>query len=206
MSIWVKNLETKKEIRRISLEKRKGLPGRIRREYSHMITERVLCHPFFQCADMIFCYVAFREEVDTEEIIHTALEMGKTVAVPKVCGENQMEFYKIRSLKELMPGYQGIMEPQMWDQEHGKINEITPYLVNAGGKTGKKAVMLLPGAAFDKAGNRIGYGGGFYDAYLQKYPCFYKIGLAFSVQCVEEIPAKSHDVRVDLIMTELGEF
>lgn len=206
MSIWVKNLETKKEIRRNSLEKRKGLPGGIRQKYSHMITERVLCHPFFQCADMIFCYVAFREEVDTEELIHTALKMGKTVAVPKVHGENQMNFYKIHSLTELMPGYQGIMEPKTENPEQWKINEIKPGLADAGAKTGKRAVMLLPGAAFDKAGNRIGYGGGFYDTYLQKYPCFYKIGLAFSVQCVKEIPAENHDIRVDLIMTELGEF
>lgn len=188
---------TKKEIRKASLEKRKKLPADIRREYSHIITERVLCHPFFQCADMIFAYMSFREEVDTEEILHAALKMGKTVAVPKVHGENRMEFYKICSMSDLTSGYQGIMEP--------KTKNLKPVRIS-GGKSDLRVMMLLPGAAFDEMRNRIGYGGGFYDTYLQKYPCFYKIGLAFSVQCVKKIPAEDHDIRVDLVMTELGEF
>ncbi|WP_251387006.1 5-formyltetrahydrofolate cyclo-ligase [Mediterraneibacter agrestimuris] len=196
-------METKREIRKNALERRKALPLDIRREYSHIITERVLCHPFFQCADIVFCYVTFREEVDTKDIIHSALKMGKTVAIPKVLGENHMEFYKISSMNDLTPGYQGILEP---NTEHlqDRIIPISPEEVDTGRNMEKLPVILLPGSAFDKAGRRIGYGGGFYDTYLYTYPRFRKIGLAFSTQCVDEIPVEEHDVGVDVVVTEQG--
>ena len=202
-------MEIKKEIRKTFLEKRKQIPAEIRREYSRVINERVLRHPFFQCADTILCYMAFREEVTTEMVIEHALKQGKTVGIPKVLGKARMEFYKIHEMVELNPGYQGILEPGSENLKRisfdkssdpkGRVRKVSVY-------TEKLPLMILPGAAFDKAGNRIGYGGGFYDAYLQKYPDFHKIGLAFSTQCVERIPAERHDVSVDVIMTELGDY
>ena len=60
------------------------------------------------------------------------------------------------------------------------------------------------GAAFDKCGNRIGYGKGYYDTYLKKHPEYRRIGLAFSTQCVKTIPAESHDVPVEFVVTERG--
>lgn len=185
-------METKEEIRRSSLKKRRELSPAVRKEYSRIITERVLCHPFFQCADEVFCYVPFREEVDTTEILKAAWNSGKQVAVPRVLGEHRMEFYQIRSMEELETGYQGILEPK-------KACRLTDAAQTV------RAVMLLPGAAFDRRGNRIGYGKGFYDRYLQKNPEFYKIGLAFSNQCVEIIPAEKRDVCMDVVITEQEE-
>lgn len=194
MSIWVKNMATKQEIRKHSLKKRKELLPAVRKEYSRMITGRVLCHPFFQCADMVFCYVAFREEVDTAEILNAAWKTGKKVAVPRVLGEHRMEFCQIASIKDLEPGYQGILEPRK--------NHFRP--VSA--VQGMRAVMILPGAAFDRKGNRIGYGKGFYDRYLQQNPDFYKIGLAFSSQCADRIPAENQDICMDVVITEQEEY
>lgn len=189
-------METKKEIRKRSLEKRKALPPDIRRKYSRVITERVLCHPFFQCADTVLIYASFREEVDTTELIHAAFAQGKIVAVPRVQSDNRMEFYEIHSADELTPGYQGIPEPE------GDASRLVRVMDE---QAGKHALMILPGAAFDRKGSRIGYGKGFYDAYLNRYPCFYKIGLAFSDQCVAEIITEAHDVCVDAVLTERGE-
>ncbi len=183
----------KREIRNKALEKRSDLSQELRENYSRRITEQVLAHPMFQSADCIFVYVSFREEVDTSMLLNAAWKTGKTVAVPRVLDKHSMEFYRISSREDLVHGYQGISEPK-----NGMKKAEIPCK--------KQAVMLLPGAAFDRKGNRIGYGKGFYDRYLQENPCFYKIGLAFSVQCTEEIPAEKTDVCVDMVITEQGEY
>ena len=194
LSIWEKNLETKKEIRTNGLQKRMRLSSAVRTEYSLDIAEQVLKHPFFQCADTIYCYVPFREEVDTTLCIQTAWKQGKRVVVPRVCGTNQMEFYEIESMKELFPGYQGILEPAA---NRDRLFEASSCV---------HALMLVPGVVFDRNGNRIGYGKGFYDYYLKTYPYISKMGLAFSCQCIEEIPAEPQDICMDVVLTENGDF
>lgn len=194
LSIWEKNLETKKEIRTNGLQKRMRLSSAVRTEYSLDIAEQVLKHPFFQCADTIYCYVPFREEVDTTICIQTAWKQGKRVVVPRVCGTNQMEFYEIESMKELFPGYQGILEPAV---NRDRLFEASSCV---------HALMLVPGVVFDRNGNRIGYGKGFYDHYLKTYPYISKMGLAFSCQCIEEIPAEPQDICMDVVLTESGDF
>lgn len=62
----------------------------------------------------------------------------------------------------------------------------------------------MPGAAFDRSGTRLGYGAGFYDAYLSKYPDCRKLALAYSVQIEERIPPEPHDIPVEMIITEKG--
>lgn len=156
----------------------------------------MLDHPFFQCTELLFSFVSFRDEVETGQLLMRALELGKTVAVPRVVGENQMEFHRIGTLSDLSPGFRGIPEP-----DSDPTTLVHPPEFSPGA-----ALMLLPGAAFDPAGNRIGYGKGFYDSYLHRYPYFYKLGLAFSVQLTDEIPADPYDVKVDEILTESDVF
>lgn len=189
-------METKKEIRQAALQRRSGLTLQERQNYSHRITERVLSHPFFQCAELVCCYLSFRDEVDTTELVQTAWSLGKTVAVPRVFAKNRMEFYKITCWEEIGLGYQGIPEPEV--QELRRV-DLDP-------EEQRRALMLLPGVVFDRDGNRIGYGKGFYDRYLQRYPHFQKVGLAFSVQCREKILSEAQDVCVDAILTERGDY
>ena len=68
-------------------------------------------------------------------------------------------------------------------------------------KCGSKLLVIVPGVVFDRAGNRIGYGGGYYDSYLKQADCI-KVGVAFDFQCVEQIVPEVHDVPVDYIITE----
>ena len=161
----------------------------MRREYSRKIAEQVISHPLFLWAEEIYCYVSHGTEVLTNEIFSAAWRCGKKTAVPKVQGAHDMGFYFIRSMKELAPGCWNILEPV------GKPETLAE---------GKKVLVILPGAAFDKYGNRIGYGKGYYDTYLKKHPEYRRIGLAFSTQCVKTIPAESHDVPVEFVVTERG--
>ena len=102
-----------------------------------------------------------------------------------------MEFYPVSSMNSLSEGAFGILEPSAKD-------------VSASENAAGKSLMLLPGVAFDKAGNRIGYGRGYYDRYLAGCPGISKIALAFEFQITDRIPAEHTDIKADLIITEKG--
>lgn len=187
----MRNLEIKKDIRARIRKRRMVLLPEQRQAYSKRIVDQVVCHPLFLRAEEIYCYASFGDEVVTYDLIKTAWKMGKKVAVPRVIVDNFMKFYYIDSLKELKTGHYGIPEP-----EENIAREAE----------GREVLVILPGVAFDKNGNRIGYGKGFYDAYLGGHPQFHRIGLAFSAQCVEWIPSDSHDIRVEAVITEKGNY
>ena len=177
-------METKKEIRRRILNRRKSLSIEERMWMSEAITKRTLRHPWFQKATTIYLYMSYQEEVDTRELLEEAIRMGKKVAAPKVQGK-EMKFYYIESYEELHPGMKGIPEPENMHP----ANDIS-------------ALMLMPIVGFDKVGNRIGYGGGYYDRYLEQHPSHPTIGLAYSIQEVDELPIEETDWKPDRIVTE----
>ena len=204
----MKNMEEKKEIRARALKERKELPPEVKSSYDREIQRLAAAHPFFQNAREIYCYASFRDEVVTFGLMEQAWRDGKRVAVPRVTDGLRMEFCYIDSFRQLQPGYFGIPEPQ-----EGLCNQAAGArgLSGAAGRglpeAGKDDIlMILPGAAFDRRGNRIGYGKGFYDRYLQEFPLCRRMGLAYSVQCVEEIPAQEWDVRAEAVITEKGNF
>ena len=177
-------MESKKDIRKYVLEKRNQLTCQEWKEKSHRIYEKVVSHPFFLCADMVFCYVDYRREVGTRAIIEKAWELKKKVAVPKVEGDN-MTFYYIQKFSDLWEGYRGIMEPD------------TTYPADV-----PHALVIMPGAAFDKNGNRIGYGKGYYDKFLHLHKNYHTMALSFELQLVDKIPADTYDVRPEILITE----
>lgn len=185
--------EKKKSLRKKYLEKRNQMEPEKRKEASKKIREWVFANKHYKAADMVFVYASYKSEVETKEIIQGAFRQGKRVAVPKVHG-TKMFFYEIKSWEDLFPGYQGILEPQNTNKE-----PIVPA---------SNHIMLIPGAVFDRKGNRIGYGGGFYDQYLDRiYETYgylpYCMALAFACQIYGgKIPAEEHDKKMDCVLTE----
>lgn len=177
-------MESKKDIRRRVLKERNSITEKEWEEKSHSIFKKVVTHPFFLKADTIYCYVDYQREVGTRKIIKRAWELGKQVAVPKVEGA-EMQFYYIQDFGQLQYGYRQILEP------------IT--ITAADGASG---LVIMPGAAFDGKHNRIGYGKGFYDKYLDQYSNLKTLAIAFEMQMVEEIPAEPYDFRPQVIITE----
>lgn len=155
-------------------------------EKSMQIFEQLITVPEFKRADRIYTYVSMDNEIDTIMLIDYSLSLEKRVFVPRVSGKD-MEFYEISDISELNPGYMGIYEPDI----NGKEPDYS--------RTG---FMCMPGLAFDKSYNRIGYGGGFYDRYLSVENKLYKAALAYEAQLLESIPAQDGDVRPDMIVTE----
>lgn len=183
--IFGKNDE-KNLIRKQMKQLRADMTRTERFEKSMQIFEQLITVPEFKRADRIYTYVSMDNEIDTIMLIDYSLSLEKRVFVPRVSGKD-MEFYEISDISELNPGYMGIYEPD--------INGREPDYSRTG-------FMCMPGLAFDKSHNRIGYGGGFYDRYLSVENKLYKAALAYEAQLLESIPAQDGDVRPDMIVTE----
>ena len=184
----VKNTERKSVIREKYQKLRAEISSTERKAAEGRIADRLIESSLFRDAHCIYIYVSFRDEADTRRIIGEALRQRKRVAAPRVRGKHMMEFCFVRSMADLRPGVFGIPEPGPWCPK-------APH-------PGEDVLVVMPGTAFDRAGARIGYGGGFYDAYLEKDTGCTRAALAFSCQIADELPADAHDVRVRYIFTE----
>ncbi len=178
----------KQELRKLFLEKRKAVSQEERLLWSSQIESHVINLVLERGYETVFLYVSFRNEPETEAIISRLLSMGKTVAVPK-CGKNgEMTMHKITSPEDLCPGAYGIPEP---------VCEA-PVLPK------EADLILVPGCAFGRDMNRLGYGGGYYDRYLPECKKACKVGVCFSNCVTEALPADSYDVKMDCLVTENG--
>lgn len=183
---------TKNEIRSQNKKIRNQLTDSLVNEYSKKIHDRLFdLDKFIKCT-ILFTYISFGKEVDTHEIINKALMMNKHVYVPRV-EQNELNFYEIHGLDNLIKSNFGILEPD--DHIHNKY-------VSSLSKDNDK-LMLLPGLAFDKTGNRIGYGAGYYDRYLGRFPLneWLKIALAYDFQVTNKLTVGKYDVPTDFIVT-----
>lgn len=106
------------------------------------------------------------------------------MAVPKVEGKDML-FYRLTDFGQLKPGYFGIPEP-----EEGEI------------VSWEDALMIMPGVAFDRSGHRVGYGGGFYDRFLEKHPGIKRVAVAFDFQMFPAVPSEPTDISPEIIVTE----
>ena len=140
-------METKKKIRQEILAKRDALPVLEKKRLSKKISDRIKNLPAFIKAEKLLLFVGYGSEPDTIPFIEECLQKGKEVYCPVVLNDT-MEFYRIYSPAELKEGYKGILEP-LPVQERKYV-------------PGEYDFMLVPGTAFDRQGNRIGYGKGFY--------------------------------------------
>lgn len=177
---------TKEEIRFMIRREKRALFPEMREKAQKEIKKMVINLPSFLIAKEIFTYVSYNQEVDTFSIITEALKQNKKVAVPKVDGKD-IAFYYISSLSDLAPGYQQILEPTTAKLAYPS-DEIC---------------MIMPGLAFDFNGNRLGYGGGFYDRYMERFEDipYQKIALAYDFQLMDAIPTQLFDQRIDQIVT-----
>jgi len=183
--------EEKKLLRKEILSRRDALTEVERERGKLLITERILGHQWYYLSNRILSFVSYGSEICTTEILGNALQDGKEVYVPKVEGR-EMQFYRIRSLTELKEGYKGIREPE------GNTESYVFTPENAAG-----SLFLMPGSVFDPLGNRLGYGGGFYDRYLVKNgDRYYKTAICFDYQVLDDIPAEEFDIRPDMIITD----
>ena len=198
------NIDDKKAFRKAMLAKRDAIPYENRLEADHARNERIRNWEAYLKAELLLFYVSYRSEADTLQLMKEALEAGRNVAVPKVVGTD-MVFYRITDFSQLIEGYKGILEPDVERCE--AITEVNgtgaaQMQTQNGPVYPQHTLLLVPGCAFDEKGGRMGYGGGFYDRFMEQYPEVLKVALAYEEQMVKEVPREAHDKSVDVIVTE----
>lgn len=177
----------KKELREKFLKARMELSLEEIEEKSNKIMANLFSLEEFQKAKTVMFYVDAKNEVKTRDAITRALSQGKRVAVPKVKKGFGLLAMEIKGLDELSPGAFGILEP---DGEEG----ISPKEID---------LVVVPGVAFDKNCNRMGYGKGYYDNFLPGLrPEVKKVAVAFEMQIADNLPTDEHDMKMDMIITE----
>ena len=178
-------MKEKASLRKNVLKARSLMTEEENRRFSRIICGKVTRLDAWKKARTIYIYASFQGEVDTHDLIREAWRSGKRAAVPKVKGDDLI-FLRIESFGELKEGYKGIPEPS------GTKEENDP-----------EAFVVMPGAVFDEQRNRIGYGKGYYDRFLEKNPHHKTAALAFDLQVMkEEIPHEKTDLRPDAVVTQ----
>ncbi len=178
-------LHPKIGIRETALRRRREITASDRLQASTVIGEKVFLRPEYTAAKVVCLYVSLADEVDTSGIMRQSLT-HKQVVIPKVHADGTLRLHTTSAPEELTPGAFGILEPA------GENREVMATAID---------LFIIPGVAFDRLGGRIGHGHGYYDRLLQQVHVPI-MGLAFSEQIVPDTYAESHDVRVNVVITE----
>jgi 5-formyltetrahydrofolate cyclo-ligase len=155
---------------------------------SKIIGEKLFSLLEFKNSSYVMFYSSIRSEVRTDFMIERAIKDGYKVFLPKTNIEiKELIPLRVKNLKELERGAYNILEPKL------SAEKIDVDMLE---------IIIVPGVAFDENCYRIGYGGGFYDRFLKKVKNAKKIGLAYELQIIPEIPKEKNDVKLDIIITE----
>lgn len=180
----------KQSIRTELLLQKKQLSPAERQRKSQVISESVRRLQAFQTAQFVQLYLSNETEVETTPLFHLARRLKKQIVVPLIDLKNKILTFS--ELTRLGPdilefGPFGIPQPRLPFQKKRQVDEID--------------LWIIPGVGFDRTGNRLGYGGGYYDRILHqvKNPV---IGLAFDLQIIDHVPIEATDRPVDCIITE----
>ncbi len=180
---------TKNKLRKILKYKRDAISENLRKIYSDLIYKNFLyfIKKFHKNPKNILIYNSFNSEVDTKKIIIFFFKKNFKVYLPAIINNNVYPI-RFKAKDKLIKGRYGIFEPAK------KIKLKNINLLD---------MVIAPGIGFDKNGNRIGFGKGYFDKFLSKLnKKIIKVGLAFTKQITKKIPAKKHDVKMDFLITE----
>lgn len=173
----------KKAFRREIREKKRAMTEEEIVFRSEKLGQLFLQSEAYRNAKTVYGYMPYNQEVRTVPMLEQALRDGKRVAVPKIYGDT-MKFLYLDDLSKVEKNDMGIPEP---------IAD-TPVAKD------KTALVLMPGLAFTKQGDRMGYGGGFYDRFLADEPDHPTLALCYAFQLVDSLPTEEFDVPVDTVL------
>ncbi|MBU0455097.1 5-formyltetrahydrofolate cyclo-ligase [Streptococcus oralis] len=174
----------KVELRKKIFQEMKTLSQEQKQAMDQVLTERFLQHPFYQEAKTIATYLSFPHEFQTQELIEQALKDGKKVLIPKTYPKGRMEFV-VYNPQQLAKTSFGLLEPQ------GDLEVVEPSQID---------LIHVPGLAFTTEGYRIGYGGGYYDRYLEHF-AGHTMSTIYPCQ-VQEFNSEDHDIAVQEVLID----
>lgn len=177
------------------LMRRREIPDYSKREQSEQIGDRLFDTEEYKSAESVFVYISVKDEVDTSRVISRCFVDKKRVAVP-LCNtkEHTMAAIEISDLSMVESGAYGIFEPKRTMVADGVLKELS-----------NPSIAIVPGAAFDISGARLGMGGGYYDRYLSKFGGI-SIGLCFKQCLAKSLVSDKYDRCVDMVICPDGIF
>lgn len=215
----------KKNLRKQMLSQRNGMSDAECLKKSRHAAKRLFETNSYKQAQNILVYMHYGSELQTADIIRQAFKDHKHVFIPRVEGKN-MDFYEIHSMTDCEEGFHGILEPKkdclklIFDavnsasedsgtkDNNKKDNETDNAETDTNEISGVFAkmnhtLMVLPGLAFDSKGHRLGYGGGYYDRYFERFGTDYtKVAVGYDFQLIDEVPYEAHDIPIDIFISD----
>jgi 5-formyltetrahydrofolate cyclo-ligase len=180
--------QAQEQLRRRVAAVRRTLPAALRSSHAAAACRLLIEHPAFRAAQLVLAYSALRFELDPRDAIEQAWALGKAVGLPRTVPDTrQLALHSYHAGDELLESGFVVKEPL----------PSAPALAAS-----DVDLVLVPGLAFDTRGQRLGYGQGYYDRLLPSLPRALRIGLAFELSLLAEVPSTAHDVPVDLLITE----
>ena len=176
----------KSELRKQVLQEMKAIPQKQKNTMDRALTDRLVHHPFYQEAKVIATYLSFPHEFQTQGLIDQALRDGKKVMIPKTYPKGRMEFV-VYDPQQLVKTSFGLLEPQ------GNLEVVDASQID---------LIHVPGLAFTTEGYRIGYGGGYYDRYLENF-AGHSLSTIYPCQ-VQEFNSEDHDIPVQEVLIDEG--
>ena len=183
----------KQTMRKAAIAARRALTPAYREEASRQMLASLSALPQFRLAKTILAYASMPEEVQLYELMEQSASAGRTVCLPLITGKGTMEAVRLPSAEDLVPGKFGILTV-----DPAKQCIVPPGMID---------FIVVPGAAFDRKGRRLGMGAGYYDRFMkEKASRAFRCALAFDCQLRTKVPTEPHDERVQYIITEKKSF
>lgn len=181
----------KAEVRQACLCQRTSLGEKERKRKSIIIQQLFMDLPEFQSAQTVMLFLNFREEVETTAMAEETLARKKKLVLPRCAPHGIILPIEVRDLtQDIEPGTYGIREPKL------SLGVVEPSEID---------LIVVPGSGFDRQGNRLGYGGGFYDRFFELLnPLTPRIALGFECQVIPQVPVGKHDALMTMLITENG--
>ncbi len=179
-------IEQKKNLRAKMLLKRAKILLSEKKKYDAWI-----CHSLWNIIKKhnyknVHCYLPMGTEIDITPLINNMLKAKITVVTPKTLTNRKLQHLKLTSLSNLKKGMFG-----------------TSYPANATEFLGTYGLIIVPGLSFNKLNYRLGYGGGYYDNFMEQHPTSKKIGICYPFQLLDTIPLEAHDLQLDETLVNL---
>ncbi|MDR1702847.1 MAG: 5-formyltetrahydrofolate cyclo-ligase [Sporomusaceae bacterium] len=187
------NKEKKNELRQRVVAERRAKSKEERQAGSDRVAEHLIDWPVYKQAKAVMTYLFMPDEPDMEKVISHALANGKTVCVPHMYETyGQMDAAIIENLDDLVRGKFNLVVPNPATLKVKKAEELD--------------LIIVPGAAYDRVGHRLGMGGGYYDRFLPRAVNAQFIGAVWDCHILDDIPVDGHDKLVNYLVSEKGIF
>lgn len=177
----------KKILRQEFLAKRASIPRDERDRISHELIKKFLATKIYRETKILMAYASTPDELQLNELFAACFADKKILAIPFIVSKGKMQAVEVPNFDALEVGKFNILTVK-----HELRNFIEPAQIDC---------VIVPGAAFDKFGRRLGLGGGYYDRFLPLAVNAKKIALAYDFQLVDTLPLETHDARIDAILT-----